>query len=157
MRGLQTPARFARVRDGDFDVRPLLSATLAGLGAAFLPLSALLPAQASAADSRVERALKKLDPSSRLTQVCDLKAMEAIGRAANPYRPDRAVIDAVSNPAVSNNTVKGKGGAFRSKGKWYQFSFTCSTSPDRMKVLSFDYKIGSAIPEEKWNDYGLYR
>jgi hypothetical protein len=138
-------------------VKPLLSAVLAGFGAALLPLSSLLPAQASAADSRVERSLKKLDPSSRLTQVCDLKAMEAIGRGSNPYRPDRAVVDAVTTPKISDNTIQGKGGAFRSKGKWYQFSFKCSTSPDRMKVLSFDYNVGDAIPEEKWSDYGLYR
>jgi hypothetical protein len=26
-----------------------------------------------------------------------------------------------------------------------------------MKVLSFDYKIGSEIPEEKWSAYGLWK
>jgi len=26
-----------------------------------------------------------------------------------------------------------------------------------MKVLSFDFKIGSEIPEEKWSAYGLWR
>ncbi|MGE0752169.1 MAG: DUF930 domain-containing protein [Variibacter sp.] len=136
----------------------LFAAACAGVCAAPATIFVLLaPANASAGGSRVESALKKLDPSSRLTQVCDLKAMEAIGRSSKDFRPDRAVVDAVSSPAVSNNTIKGKGGAFRSRGKWYQFSFTCSTSPDRMKVISFDYNVGDAIPEAKWSDYGLYR
>ncbi len=134
----------------------LTTATCVGLTAATAALTALPAAPAAAANARVERMLKKLDPSSRLTQVCDLKAMDAIGRA-NPYKPDRAAVDAVLPPKVNKDTIQGKGGAFRSKGKWYQFSFTCKTSPDRMKVLSFDYTIGEAIPEAKWADYGLYR
>jgi len=26
-----------------------------------------------------------------------------------------------------------------------------------MKVLSFEYQTGKAIPESKWEDYGLWR
>jgi hypothetical protein len=33
----------------------------------------------------------------------------------------------------------------------------CRTTPDQMKVLSFDYKIGEAIPEDRWDGYGLPR
>jgi hypothetical protein len=123
-----------------------------------LSLMALLAASRPGyAETRFEAALKRIDPVDRLEQVCDYAATVHIGRDKNPYHPDRAVLDPISEPKVSGNTIKGTGGAFRSKGKWYQFSFTCKTTPDRMKVLSFDYKIGAAIPEDKWDALGLWR
>ena len=61
------------------------------------------------------------------------------------------------NPNIVIQFMEGAGGAFRSKGAWYQFSFTCTVTPDRMKVLSFSYKTGEAIPESKWANYGLWR
>lgn len=123
-----------------------------------LTLSAMMMTPVSAAnDARFEAILKRLDPSERLEQVCDYAAVKSINSDKSPYRPDRAVIESVAPAHVQGNTVRGEGGAFRSKGEWYQFSFTCKTSPDRLKVLSFDYKIGEKIPESKWDDYGLWR
>lgn len=118
----------------------------------------LLPATSvSAMDARFAASLKKLDPQTRLEQVCDLEAMSRIGRDAKTYRPDRAKTDVVSHPVHSGHTVTGKGGAFRSKGRWYAFSFTCKGTPDHMTVLSFSYKIGEPIPESKWAALGLWR
>ncbi|MBN9049096.1 MAG: DUF930 domain-containing protein [Rhizobiales bacterium] len=123
-----------------------------------LTLSTMLMTPVSAAnDARFEAILKRLDPSERLEQVCDYAAVKYINRDKNPYRPDRAVIESIAPAHVRGDTVRGEGGAFRSKGEWYQFSFTCQTSPDRLKVLSFDYKIGEKIPESKWDTYGLWR
>lgn len=123
-----------------------------------LILSAMMMSPVFAAnDARFEAILKRLDPSERLEQLCDYAAMKHIRRDKKSYRPDRAVIESIAPAHVLGNTVSGEGGAFRSKGEWYQFSFTCQTSPDRLKVLSFDYKIGEKIPESKWDDYGLWR
>lgn len=108
-------------------------------------------------DPRFAASLKKLDPQTRLEQVCDLEAMSRIDRDANPYHPDRAKTDVISHPVHADDTVTGKGGAFRSKGRWYSFSFACKGSADHMKVLSFNYKIGEVIPESKWAALGLWR
>ena len=108
-------------------------------------------------EAKIEAMLKRIDPEDRLEQICDYAATVRIGRDKNPYHPDRAVIDSVSPPRIVGDTVEGNGGAFRSGGQWYQFSFTCKTTPDRLKILSFDYRVGEKIPEEKWNDYGLWR
>jgi len=117
---------------------------------------ALTVTGALAADS-FEKSLARLDPSARLDQVCDLAAMKAIAKDPNRYRPDRAIGNALVSTRIDQDTVEAKGAAFRSRGKWYQFSFTCETSPDHMKVLSFNYRIGDAIPEEKWESYGLWK
>jgi hypothetical protein len=111
----------------------------------------------AAAENRMDRALKLLDPSARLEQVCDMAAMAQIRREAKEYRPDRAMASAVAEPKSGPTSLEAKGAAFRSKGKWYQLSYMCRTTPDQMKVLSFDYKIGEAIPEDRWDGYGLPR
>ena len=110
-----------------------------------------------AKDSRFNRSLSHLDPTTRLEQVCAVETMARVKKDENPYRPDRAVIYALSKPKLTGDTVTGDGGAFRSKGKWYQYSFTCKATSDRMKVSAFTYKIGKPIPEAKWETYGLYR
>jgi hypothetical protein len=117
----------------------------------------LSAAPSFAMDPRFAASLKKLDPETRLEQVCDLEAMSRIDRDANPYHPDRAKTDVASHPQHVGDMVKGSGGAFRSKGHWYAFSFECKGSPDHMKVLSFSYKIGAMIPESKWAALGLWR
>lgn len=116
-----------------------------------------LTAPSHAGNSRFEQSLSHLDPTTRLEQVCAVETMARVNKDDNPYKPDRAVIYALSKPRVSGDTVSGDGGAFRSKGKWYRYSFTCKTTPDRMRVSTFSYKIGQAIPEAQWESYGLYR
>jgi uncharacterized protein DUF930 len=116
---------------------------------------ALTPA--IAADPRFIASLSHLDPQTRLEQICDYEAMNRIGRSGQAFRPDRAKSDVVTSPRHLGDTLVGSGGAFRSKGQWYQFSFNCKASPDHLKVLSFDFHVGEVIPEAKWNAYGLWR
>ena len=82
--------------------------------------------------------------------------MRRIGKSDKTYRPDRTIVSALALPKVQGNTMAGEGGAFRSKGQWFQFSFKCQTSDDHMKVQAFSFKIGEPIPEEKWEPHGLY-
>ncbi len=73
---------------------------------------------AAAADKRAARfteGLKKLDPETRLEQVCDYEAMRRIGREAKEYKPDRSQANAVSEPKHDGSTLIAKGAAFRSK------------------------------------------
>lgn len=101
--------------------------------------------------------LRKLDPATRLEQVCDIEAMRQIKRDPTSYRPDRAVLAATSDPKTAGHIIEGTGGAFRSKGKWYSFSFKCEASDDHMQVLAFDYRLGEAIPENQWAEDGLWQ
>ena len=134
---------------------PFGGGEIAALHRVALALGILLPASASANDSKVERILKQLDPDARFEQICDLEAARRIGEDKS-YRPERAVVSALGEPKVANATMTGSGGAFKSKGQWYQFSFTCRTSPDHMQVLSFSYRVGEPIPPERWEKSGLW-
>jgi hypothetical protein len=126
------------------------------VGLAFGVTSLVMAAQAAAAEGRFERSLRSLAPSARLEQICDYTAMMRI-RQAGEHRPDRAVGYAIAEAEVKNHTLIANGAAFRARGKWYRLSYTCRTTPDHMKVLSFDFKVGPPIPEEKWSSFGLWK
>jgi hypothetical protein len=108
-------------------------------------------------EAMVEKMLMKIDPSERFIQICSFAAAEHIAEDKNPYKPDRAVMDSISPAKIDGDKMTGSGAAFRSHGDWYQFSFKCETSPDHMKVLSFNYQVGDKIPEGKWEDLGLWK
>jgi hypothetical protein len=111
---------------------------------------------ADAADSRFIASLGKLDPQTRLEQVCDLAAVNHIGLNGKLPKPDRAKSNVITPPRHHGDTIEGTGGAFRSGGKWYAFSFKCRASPDHLNVLSFTYRAGAMIPKSKWPEYGLW-
>jgi hypothetical protein len=117
---------------------------------------AALTTAADAANKRVEKRLHTLDPATRLEQICAMETMARVHKDDNPYRPDRAITYALAAPVIKGDTMTGSGGAFRSKGKWYRYSFTCKATADHMTVSSFSYKIGTPIPENQWETYGLY-
>ena len=107
-------------------------------------------------EAKFQTALGRLDPQTRLEQVCDLEAMKRI-KQEKKFPADRAQGTASAEPKTEEHTLTATGGAFRSKGAWYELSFVCQASPDHMKILSFEYQTGKAIPESKWEDYGLWR
>jgi hypothetical protein len=110
----------------------------------------------ASAEAMFQTALGRLDPQTRLEQVCDLEAMKRL-KQEKKFPADRAHGAASAEPKTEGHTLTATSGAFRSKGVWYELSFVCQASPDHMKVLSFEYQTGKAIPESKWEDYGLWR
>jgi Domain of Unknown Function (DUF930) len=110
----------------------------------------------AAAGEKFRKALDRLDPQTRLEQVCDLEAMNRLKKDPK-YKPDRAQGAASAEPKTEGHKLTATGGAFRSKGDWYELSFTCEATPDHTKVLSFEYQTtGKPIPKAKWEEYGLF-
>ena len=117
----------------------------------------LVAVQTAAAESRIEHALQMLAPAERLEQLCDYTAMLRIRKGSGHFRPDRAIANATAEPRIRHDTIVAKGGAFRSRGKWYALAYTCTATPDSMAVVSFQYKVGAEIPQAKWASYGLWQ
>jgi hypothetical protein len=109
----------------------------------------------AAEGEKFRKALDRLDPQTRLEQVCDLEAMNRI-KKDRKYAPDRAQGAASAEPKIEGDKLTATGGAFRSKGDWYELSCVCQATPDHMKVLSFEYQTGNPIPKAKWEGYGLF-
>ena len=141
--------------------RPLLTlilwATSVLVAAPVTSLAAKAKVDPKTESAKLEKMLMQIDPSERFIQICSYAAAERIAADKTPYKPDRAVMDASTEAKIDGDKMTGDGAAFRSRNEWYQFSFNCVTTPDRMKILSFDYKVGEKIPEEKWEKFGLWR
>lgn len=106
---------------------------------------------------RLEADLRTLDPQTRLEQVCDLKAMEVVAADKEGHHaPDRAIGEATKASSITGDTIVVTGGALRSHGKWHELSYTCKASPDHLKVIQFDYKLGPYIPKSEWDADGLW-
>jgi hypothetical protein len=120
-------------------------------------ISAIVVAQAAGADERFARSLQMLAPAERLEQLCGYTAMTRIRQDDKSFRPDRTVANAMTEPREQNDTIEVKGGAFRSRGKWFALSYNCTATPDRMAVVAFSYTIGPEIPETKWASFGLWQ
>ncbi|HET9616212.1 MAG: DUF930 domain-containing protein [Pseudolabrys sp.] len=114
-------------------------------------------AHAAGPDAHFEKVLKKLEPVDRLEQLCDYTAMVTIRKDQRKFHPDRAVASALTPPKIAADSIEAKGGAFRSRKHWYQMSYSCTATPDHMKVLSFRLSVGQEIPESKWASYGLWQ
>ncbi len=105
----------------------------------------------------IEKALMKLDPEERARQICAIRAVDQLRRDKQLPNADR-VQASTSNPAAfDGHVVKATSGAVRAKDRWYSLNFTCGVTEDGMKAVSFAYKLGSEIPEEQWEDLGLWR
>ncbi len=98
-----------------------------------------------------------LEPTDRLEQLCDYTAMITSARiraASIPTAPSPAPF---APPKIGPNSIDANGGAFRSRGHWYEMCYSCAATPDHMQVLSFKLTIGAEIPETKWAGYGLWQ
>lgn len=125
------------------------------LTAALLSVAAVSPAMAL--DRSLEASLLKLDPDTRFHQLCDIETMRRISAENGPLHPDRMVMDAEREAELAGDVIIGRGAAIRSGGRWYRMTFECRATPDRLTVLELKYRIGSAIPESRWETIGLWR
>ncbi|ACI55967.1 protein of unknown function DUF930 [Rhizobium leguminosarum bv. trifolii WSM2304] len=101
------------------------------------------------------QALRGLAGSERKLQLCDLEALEQARRARPDMRPDALAPYAMAPEKVGGNSVEVRGGAFRSKGKWYNIQFKCGLDAGSGKVMSFAFLVGDAIPQGEWQAHDL--
>jgi hypothetical protein len=105
----------------------------------------------------IDQQLQKLDPEERAHQVCVIKGIDTIRRDGKLPKADRLKTSITGRAAFTGTRVAAKGGAVRANSHWYGLKFNCDVTPDQMKALSFTYEVGNEIPEDKWEDLGLWR
>ncbi|MGQ4272728.1 DUF930 domain-containing protein [Terrihabitans sp. B22-R8] len=120
-------------------------------------LSVSIANLAQAASPQLERSLQKLEPHTRMREVCDLEVAGRISKQSQYSGVDRVVSDARHDSTRIDDTVNAKGAAFRRQGKWYALQYSCTLSSDHMKVGSLRFTIGKEIPEPEWEEFGLWR
>lgn len=120
-------------------------------------LLALMAWATSASAASMEQTLMKLEPEERAHQVCILRGMDTLKRAKKLKKIDRLKTSILSRATFDGSTVVAKGAAVRADGHWYQLKFTCAVGEQQMKATSFTYDLGAEIPEDRYEDLGLWK
>ncbi|MFT3730188.1 MAG: DUF930 domain-containing protein [Hyphomicrobium sp.] len=111
----------------------------------------------SAYAASIDESMLKLEPEERAHQACILRGIDDINRSKKLKKVDRLKTSILSRATFDGVTVVAKGGAVRANSHWYSLTFTCKVGKDQMKATSFEYKIGPEIPEDRYEDLGLWK
>jgi Domain of Unknown Function (DUF930) len=104
----------------------------------------------------IKEQMAKLDPEERAHQACAIKGLEVIRKDKKLPGADRLKAGIFGRAAYVGNEITAKGGAVKAKNRWYKLAFSCTVTPDQMKATAFTYEIGAEIPQNKWEDLGLW-
>ncbi|WP_284758762.1 DUF930 domain-containing protein [Agrobacterium sp. fls2-241-TYG-188a] len=110
------------------------------------------------ADNRsrqAREALKQLAPAEQIEQLCNLEAMAQVGAWSKSLKPDRVVAYAMADSEFSGTNFIAKGAAIHSEQDWYRLQFKCQLTPDKEKVVAFEFLMGDAIPRDIWAEHDL--
>lgn len=99
-------------------------------------------------------ALKTLEASERIEQLCNLEAMSQIHAWKAEFEPDRVVAYAMASTKLTKGALEAEGAAFRSRKQWYGLRFRCETAANG-KVAGFQFRVGAAIPRSEWAAHDL--
>lgn len=109
----------------------------------------------SIADPRVKQAMGQLPVKKRILQLCSIEALEQIRNERPEDFPDMLVPFGPSGGFIGKEQIDASGGAYRSKGTWYDVNFKCKVNLETVEVVSFSYAIGSVVPEASWKSRKL--
>ena len=110
------------------------------------------------ANSELRRSFNSLASSEQLIQLCNIEALEQIGRdgaGQDGAAPDVVVGYAFGDLEVQGTTLRAEGGAYRQKGAWFRLRFECTSNADITAVASFDYTLGDSVPRSEWEEHYL--
>ena len=112
--------------------------------------------QHAASANSMQRILAKLAPEERAHQACALKGMPIVKKDPRLKRADRIKSSILSRAVVAGTHLEAKGGAIRSGGHWYAVSYACELSADYMEAQTFSFQVGKEIPQDRWDELGLW-
>lgn len=105
----------------------------------------------------MDKTLMQLEPEERAHQACILRGMDTLKRSKKLKKIDRLKTSILSRATFDGSTVIAKGAAVRADGHWYQLKFTCTVGENQLKATSFTYDLGAEIPEDRYEDLGLWK
>ncbi len=100
-------------------------------------------------------ALRQLGTDDRITQLCNVEAMEQVHIWKSEFQPDFVVAYATADTKLSGLTLQADGAAVRSKRHWYDMKFRCVVTQDLERVVAFEFSLGDEIPKSEWKTRSL--
>jgi hypothetical protein len=114
-----------------------------------LPGVRKLYSQGATGDALATSAMAGVPRDRRAAKLCASELQQRLLNAS--YFPD--LIPLV--PLKAGNLLDVPEAAFHTQTTWYRLSFRCEVDNDATRVLSFDFRVGTAIPPDEWARLGL--
>jgi hypothetical protein len=105
----------------------------------------------------MDRVLRELDPEERAHQACTLRGLGVLRKGTRLRGIDRIKSSTKVRATFKDNVVTATTGAVRAGRHWYSLKYKCAVTDDQMKAKSFDFQLGAEIPEDKYEDFGLWK
>jgi Domain of Unknown Function (DUF930) len=99
--------------------------------------------------------LNRLEPQTRLQQLCNLEAILQINRQYEGYAVDFVIAYAREAVVRKGDAIIARGAAFHSDGRWYNFTYECQLSANQRHVARLKFKLGDTIPGNQQADLNL--
>ncbi|TCR06922.1 uncharacterized protein DUF930 [Neorhizobium sp. JUb45] len=90
-------------------------------------------------------ALGTMSRGERAGELCNSELGAQLAHGAPRYLASR-----LPKPHLRTGNVIDVQTAFSTRSQWYDVSFRCEVDKDAMKVVSFAYDVGAAIPKNEW-------
>jgi hypothetical protein len=104
---------------------------------------------------KIVATLQRLEPQTRLEQICNLEAILQINQLYPDYAVDFVSAYATEAAVRSGATLLAHGAAFHGAGRWRRLAFECQVAANQRDVASLKFKIGEPIPTDQWSDLNL--
>lgn len=157
----------AKTEDGNSafsgeDDSALLQADSEAPGIVVVPLPSARPEDADEAARKLQSeqdtgaqtattAITDIPRSQRGADLCATELREQLRHSNPPVWPDLIPAYRLGNGTAINVAT----GAFHANGQWFDLSFRCEVNEAVTRVVSFDLKVGAAIPTSQWKARGF--
>jgi Domain of Unknown Function (DUF930) len=101
-------------------------------------------------DPRVKEAFGKLPPKRRVVQLCSIEMLEQIRRNVPGSAPDIIGPTSITKENIDEQLMDVMDAAYHSRGQWFELSYHCEIDPKSLKITSFRFNMGAAIPKSEW-------
>lgn len=94
---------------------------------------------------QAREAMRRFAPEERITQLCNLEAMEQIHARTSVGAPQTVIADALGEAKRSSFAIDASNAAVLSGGRWLRLAFRCEVSPDLGHVTAFAFRLGDEL------------
>lgn len=95
-------------------------------------------------------AMGTMSRGDRAAELCNSELGAQLTNGTPRYAASR-----LPKPRLRSGNVIDVETAFSTRSQWYNVSFRCEVDKDAMKVVSFAYDVGAAIPKNEWKNRRL--
>ncbi len=86
----------------------------------------------------------------RVGQLCSTELLQQLVHSSPSFAPT-----ILPKLGLSSGTILNLEAAFRTSENWYDISLRCEVDQNATKVVSFAFRVGSAVPRSQWKSRGF--